>query len=76
MTASTHEDSAVVPANSRSVRGNRAIGQLLSVPLAALLAFVALLAALVHRLGAPSRTVHVRRRHLPRRGPPLFHPSI
>ena len=76
LTASTHrQDSAIVPANAL-VRGGRAIGQLLSVPLAALLAFVALLALWF--------TSSVRRRErlahavvtYPRRGPPSLPPVV
>ena len=76
LTASTHrQDSAIVPANAL-VRGGRAIGQLLSVPLAALLAFVALARDLVHQLGAPSGTARARRRHATRGAVhPHSHPS-
>jgi len=74
LTASTHrQDSATVPV-SALVRGGRAIGQLLSVPLAGLLAFAALLALWC--------TSAVRRRErlalavitYPRRGPPSLPP--
>jgi hypothetical protein len=74
LTVSTgHQDSAIVPA-SALVRGGRAIGPLLSVPLADLLALVSLLALWF--------TSSVRRRErlahavvtYPRRGPPLLTP--
>lgn len=74
LTVSTrHQDSAIVPANAL-VRSGRAVGQLLSLPLADLLAFVSLLALWF--------TSSVRRRERlahavvtsPTRGPPLLAP--
>ena len=71
-----HEDSAVVPANQSLHRANRALSQLLSVPLAAVLAFVALLAvwftASVRRRDRFTYTVLTYRR----RGPPALPPVI
>jgi hypothetical protein len=68
-----HEDSAVVPAN-QTVRGARALGQLLRVPLAAVLASVALLAvwftASVRRRQRLASAVVTYRR----RGPPALPP--
>jgi hypothetical protein len=70
-----HEDSAVVPAN-QSLRANRALSHLLSVPLAAVLAFVALLAvwftASVRRRDRFTYAVLTYRR----RGPPALPPVI
>ena len=70
-----HEDSAVVPVN-QLVRGSRALGEMLSVPLADVLAFVALLAlwfsASVRRRDRLACAVATYRR----RGPPaLVHVS-
>jgi hypothetical protein len=70
-----HDDSAVVPIN-QLVRGGRSLGEMLSVPLADLLAFVALLALWF--------TASVRRRErrscaavtYRRRGPPAVLPVI
>jgi hypothetical protein len=70
-----HDDSAVVPAN-QSRRGTRALSQLLSVPLAAVLAFVALLAvwfsASERRRNRFTYAVVTYRR----RGPPALPPVI
>jgi hypothetical protein len=70
-----HDDSAVVPA-SQSLRGTRALSQLLSVPLVAMLAFVALLAvwftaSVRRRDRSPYAVVTYRRR-----GPPALPPVI
>lgn len=71
-----HEDPAVVPVNQLVHGGSRALGELLSVPLAGVLAFVALLALWL--------TTSVRRRERlayavfthRRRGPPALPPVI
>ena len=70
-----HADSAVVPA-TQLVRGGRALGDVLSEPIADVLAFVALLALWL--------TASVRRRErrscavetYPRRGPPALPPVV
>jgi hypothetical protein len=69
-----HFDSAIVPIN-QIVRGGRALGEVLSVPMAAVLAFVALLAlwftASVRRRDRLACAVVTYRR----RGPPVL-PSV
>jgi len=70
-----HEDSAVVPANTL-VRGGRALAEMLSVPIAGVLAIVALLAlwctASVRRRDRLACAVVTYRR----RGPPALPPVV
>jgi hypothetical protein len=71
---SHHQDSAIVPANAL-VRGGRAVGQPSGVPLASILAFVALLALWFSRsVRRRDRLAHAVVTYR-RRGPPLL-PSV
>ena len=71
-----HQDSAVVPVSQRVRSSSRALGQLLSVPLAGVLAFVALLAlwftASIRRRERLAYAVVTYRR----RGPPALPPVM